>query len=291
MLYCARAVIGDDVEVLVGRTPDAGEWYSASALWGVTTTAGYLSDRHALSASFEQLRSTGQLPPRLTVGPQSYLAPIDTSNKVIAVGLNYHDHLKELGVALPQEPYMFTKPGNTINSASGDVIADATLASQLDYESELAVVLDRDTKNLSPADALAAVGGLMVANDVSAREWYIQSTFLQWVRMKGQDGFCPLGPWITPVEEVDLSRGLGIRCWVNGELRQSSSTDQMIFNIGEVVSFVSGGLTLRPGDVVLTGSPAGVAMCMEGQPWLQDGDEVVCEIDGLGRLVNTMRKR
>jgi 2-keto-4-pentenoate hydratase/2-oxohepta-3-ene-1,7-dioic acid hydratase in catechol pathway len=291
MLYCARALVGDSVEILVSRAPVQGKWYSASTLWGLTAINEYLANRRELSASFDQLSSTHRLPAPLTIDPRSYLAPVDADRKVFAVGLNYHDHLKELGVALPQEPYLFTKPGNTLNSPYGDVTADTATASQLDYEVELAVVLARDAKNLSPTEARAAVGGLMVANDVSAREWYIQSTFLQWVRMKGQDGFCPMGPWITPIEAAELSRGLGIRCWVNGELRQSSSTDQLIFDVGEVVSFVSTGITLRPGDVILTGSPAGVAMCMDGQPWLKNGDEVVCEIDGLGKLANTVRTR
>ncbi|HXC76253.1 MAG TPA: fumarylacetoacetate hydrolase family protein [Candidatus Acidoferrum sp.] len=257
----------------------------------MTTVNEYLANRSDLTDRFDELSSADGLPAPFAIDSRSFLAPIDADRKVFAVGLNYHDHLKELGVALPKEPYLFTKPGNTINSPYGEVAADTATASQLDYEVELAVVLGREARNLNPADALAAVGGLMVANDVSAREWYIQGTFLQWVRMKGQDGFCPMGPWITPVEEAELSQGLGIRCWVNDELRQSSSTDQLIFDVGEVVSFVSTGITLRPGDVILTGSPAGVAMCMEGQPWLKDGDEVVCEIDGLGKLSNMMRTR
>jgi len=290
MLYCARALVGDDAEILVGPSPSAGEWYSASKLWGLTSASEYVANRHELSARFDELSSAHRLPPPLAVEPRSYLAPVDADRKVFAVGLNYHDHVKELGVAPPKEPYLFVKPSNTMNGPYAEVVAETATASQLDYEAELAVVLAQDAKNLSPAEALAAVGGLMVANDVSAREWYIQSTFLQWVRMKGQDGFCPIGPWITPVEEVALSGGLGVRCWVNGELRQSSSTDQLVFDVGEVVSFVSTGLSLHAGDVILTGSPAGVAMCMEGQPWLKDGDEVVCEIDGLGRLANTIQR-
>jgi 2-keto-4-pentenoate hydratase/2-oxohepta-3-ene-1,7-dioic acid hydratase in catechol pathway len=289
MLYCARALVEDEVQILVGRSPSTGEWYSAAILWDLKSTSEYLANRHELAARFDQLSSAHRLPPPLTVEPRSYLAPVDADRQIFAVGLNYHDHVKELGVAVPQEPYFFIKPANTLNGPFAEVVAEAATASQLDYEVELAVMLAQDAKNLSPSEALAAVGGLMVANDVSAREWYVQSTFLQWVRMKGQDGFCPIGPWITPVEEVASSRGLGIRCWVNGELRQSSSTDQLIFDVGEVVSFVSAGVSLRAGDVVLTGSPAGVAMCMEGQPWLQQGDEVACEIDGLGKLVNQVR--
>jgi 2-keto-4-pentenoate hydratase/2-oxohepta-3-ene-1,7-dioic acid hydratase in catechol pathway len=290
MLYCARALVGDNAEVLVSRSPADGEWYSASKLWDLTRPSDYLANRRELTAKFDQLSSARRLPAPLAVEQQSYLAPVDADRKIFAVGLNYHDHLKELGVAQPREPYFFVKPTNTLNGPFGEVVAEAATASQLDYEAELAVMLAQDAKNLSPAEALAAVGGLMVANDVSAREWYVQSTFLQWVRMKGQDGFCPIGPWITPVEEVAPTRGLGIRCFVNGELRQSSSTDQLIFDVGEVVSFVSAGVSLHAGDVILTGSPAGVAMCMDGQPWLQHGDEVVCEIDGLGRLANTIQR-
>jgi 2-keto-4-pentenoate hydratase/2-oxohepta-3-ene-1,7-dioic acid hydratase in catechol pathway len=290
MLYCAKALVGDNAEVLVSRSPAEGEWYSASKLWDLTRASEYLANRRELTAKFDQLSSAHRLPSPLAVEQRSYLAPVDADRKIFAVGLNYHDHLKELGVAQPREPYFFVKPVNTLNGPFGEVVAEAATASQLDYEAELAVVLAQDAKNLSPAEALAAVGGLMVANDVSAREWYVQSTFLQWVRMKGQDGFCPIGPWITPVEEVAPTRGLGIRCFVNGELRQSSSTDQLIFDVGEVVSFVSAGVSLHAGDVILTGSPAGVAMCMDGQPWLQHGDEVVCEIDGLGRLANTIQR-
>ena len=290
MLYCARALVGDNAEVLVSRSPADGEWYSASKLWDLTRASDYLANRRELTAKFDQLSSAHRLPSPLAIEQRSYLAPVDADRKIFAVGLNYHDHLKELGVAQPREPYFFVKPMNTLNGPFGEVVAEAATASQLDYEAELAVVLAQDAKNLSPAEALAAVGGLMVANDVSAREWYVQSTFLQWVRMKGQDGFCPIGPWITPVEEVAPTRGLGIRCFVNGELRQSSSTDQLIFDVGEVESFVSAGVSLHAGDVILTGSPAGVAMCMDGQPWLRHGDEVVCEIDGLGRLANTIQR-
>jgi 2-keto-4-pentenoate hydratase/2-oxohepta-3-ene-1,7-dioic acid hydratase in catechol pathway len=290
MLYCARALVGDDAEILVGRSPSTGKWYSASTLWGLKNATEYLANRHELSAEFDQLNASHRLPPPLTIEPRAYLAPVDEDRKIFAVGVNYHCHVNELGVAPPQEPYFFIKPTNTLNDPFGEVVAETATASKLDYEVELAVVLAQDAKNLSPAEALSAVGGLMVANDVSAREWYVQSAFLQWVRMKGQDGFCPIGPWITPVEEVALSRGLGIRCSVNGELRQSSSTDQLIFDVGEVVSFVSMGVSLNVGDVILTGTPAGVAMCMEGQRWLQHGDEVVCEIDGLGALANTVRK-
>jgi 2-keto-4-pentenoate hydratase/2-oxohepta-3-ene-1,7-dioic acid hydratase in catechol pathway len=290
MLYCAKALVGDNAEVLVSRSPSEGKWYSASKLWDLTRVSEYLANRRELTVKFDQLSSANRLPSPLAIEPRSYLAPVDADRKIFAVGLNYHDHLKELGVAQPREPYFFVKPVNTLNGPFGEVVADPATASQLDYEVELAVVLAQDAKNLSPAEALAAVGGLMVANDVSAREWYVQSTFLQWVRMKGQDGFCPIGPWITPVEDVAPTRGLGIRCFVNGELRQSSSTDQLIFDVGKVVSFVSAGVSLHAGDVILTGSPAGVAMCMEGQPWLQHGDEVVCEIDGLGRLANTIQR-
>jgi 2-keto-4-pentenoate hydratase/2-oxohepta-3-ene-1,7-dioic acid hydratase in catechol pathway len=288
MLYCAKALVGDDVEILVGRSPSTGEWYSASALWDLTKTTDYLANRHELSTKFHQLNASHRLPPPLTIEPRSYLAPVDADRKIFAVGVNYHSHVKELGVAPPQQPFFFIKPTNTLNGPFGEVVAETATASRLDYEVELAVVLAQDVKNLSPAEALVAVGGLMVANDVSAREWYVESGFLQWVRMKGQDGFCPIGPWITPVEEVSLSRGLRIRCSVNGELRQSSSTDQLIFDVEEVVSFVSMGVSLGVGDVILTGTPAGVAMCMDGQPWLQQGDEVVCEIDGLGALANTV---
>ena len=157
MLYCARALVEDEVEILVGRSPSTGEWYSAATLWDLKSTSEYLANRHELAARFGQLSSAHRLPPPLTVEPRSYLAPVDADRQIFAVGLNYHDHVKELGVEVPREPYFFIKPANTLNGPFGEVVAEAATASQLDYEVELAVVLAQDAKNLSPAEALAAV--------------------------------------------------------------------------------------------------------------------------------------
>jgi 2-keto-4-pentenoate hydratase/2-oxohepta-3-ene-1,7-dioic acid hydratase in catechol pathway len=164
-----------------------------------------------------------------------------------------------------------------------DIQLDPRLTQQADYEVELAVVLGRAVRDLD-GDGLAPVAGYMVANDVSSRD--VQLSESQWTRSKSFDGFCPLGPWITTSDEVPDPQGLTLRTTVNGELRQSSNTRQMLFGVAELVTFLSRGTTLEPGDVLLTGTPPGVALGMPGQPWLQPGDVVRCEVVGLGHLEN-----
>ncbi|MBI2213767.1 MAG: fumarylacetoacetate hydrolase family protein [Acidobacteria bacterium] len=204
------------------------------------------------------------------------IAPV-TPGKIVAVGRNYADHAKELGNDVPAEPILFLKPPSALNSPGGAIDMPA-VSSRVDFEGELAIVIGRRAKNVDPAGWREYVFGFTCANDVTARD--LQKRDVQFTRGKGFDTFCPLGPWIET--ELDPS-DLAIRTRVNGETRQDARTSMMIFSPAALVAFVSGIMTLEPGDVILTGTPAGVGP-------LAAGDTVEVEIEGIGTLRNYTRK-
>jgi 5-carboxymethyl-2-hydroxymuconate isomerase len=208
------------------------------------------------------------------------LAPI-RPGKVIGIGLNYRDHAAETGKPLPELPLLFAKLPSAVTGPAGPVL-HPDWTEELDYEGELAVVIGRRTRAVAPADALAAVFGYAVMDDVSARDR--QRSEPQWVRAKGGDGFAPFGPWITTADEVPDPQALRIRTWVNGALRQDGSTADMVFPVAELLSFCSHAFTLEPGDVITTGTPAGVGTAMTPPGHLRPGDVVRVEIDGLGAI-------
>ncbi|HEX9342182.1 MAG TPA: fumarylacetoacetate hydrolase family protein [Actinomycetota bacterium] len=216
------------------------------------------------------------------------LAPVPSPGKVICVGLNYRDHAAETGAAIPDEPILFPKWANSVVGPGAPVEVPAA-AGNIDYEAELAVVIGRRAREVGAADALSFVAGYACANDVSSRELQFHSS--QWLLGKAIDSFLPLGPFMATADEVPDPQKLGIRCLVNGEVRQDSSTDQMIFGVAELVAFVSRTLTLQPGDVIATGTPPGVGMARQPPVWLRPGDEVTIEIVGLGALTNPIRSR
>jgi 2-keto-4-pentenoate hydratase/2-oxohepta-3-ene-1,7-dioic acid hydratase in catechol pathway len=218
--------------------------------------------------------------PPLPIAEASLSAPIPRPPKVICVGLNYADHAAESGVEPPEHPILFSKFPTAV-IGPGDAIVLPEGATQLDYEAELAIVIGRPARNLSPDEAPAAIGGYACFNDVSEREAQLGDG--QWLRGKTHDTFAPFGPWIATPDEVDPA-DLAIRCSVNGEVRQDSRTSEMIFPSAEIVSFCSRAFTLEPGDVIATGTPPGVAL--GNGRWLQPGDEVTVSIDGLGSLTN-----
>jgi 2-keto-4-pentenoate hydratase/2-oxohepta-3-ene-1,7-dioic acid hydratase in catechol pathway len=211
-------------------------------------------------------------------------APIVRPSKIIAIGLNYIDHIKETNADQPERPVIFAKFPSSINGPFAPVVMDPSLTEMGDYEAELAVVIGRPTRGVNEKDALTAVFGYTVANDVSARDWQFKDP--QFDRSKGFDTFCPIGPWITSADDVPDPQGLSIRSWVNGEPRQESSTKLMLFSVAELISFVARGMTLEPGDVILTGTPHGVGFAMNPPRYLQPGDHVECELEGLGRIRN-----
>jgi 2-keto-4-pentenoate hydratase/2-oxohepta-3-ene-1,7-dioic acid hydratase in catechol pathway len=209
--------------------------------------------------------------------------PIDVPGKIVCVGLNYRDHAEEGGVELPKEPLLFAKWPNAL-IGPGEPIVIPPLVTQCDYEAELGVVIGARVKAVSKENALEAVRGYICANDVSARN--LQFGDGQWTRGKSPDTFCPVGPALVPAAEVADPHDLEIRAIVNGEVLQDSTTANLIFGVDEVLSHVSQTVTLEPGDLVLTGTPAGVGFYRDPQRLLQPGDEVTIEIEGLGSLTN-----
>ncbi len=212
------------------------------------------------------------------------LCPIVRPTKVLAIGLNYMDHIRETKSPIPERPVLFAKFPSTLNGPFGDIVVDPALTEQADYEAELAVVIGKRARRVSAADALDYVFGYSVANDVSARDWQYRDP--QFDRSKGFDTFCPIGPWITTADEVPDPQSLTIRSWVNGEPRQDSSTKEMVHGVADLIEFLSRGMTLEPGDVILTGTPHGVGFAMKPPRYLAAGDLVRCEIEGLGAIEN-----
>lgn len=213
------------------------------------------------------------------------LRPADLRpGKIVAIGLNYMDHVREAGMTAPERPLVFTK---FTTSAIGDgepIVIDRALTERVDWEVELAVVVGRAMRRVAVADALDHVLGYTVANDVSARD--LQFGDGQWVRGKSLDTFCPIGPVVVPASEIPDPQALGLRTRVNGETVQDSSTAEMVFPVAELLSFCSRSFTLAPGDVVLTGTPWGCGEFMDPVRSLQHGDVVEVEVDGIGTLRN-----
>jgi 2,4-didehydro-3-deoxy-L-rhamnonate hydrolase len=207
---------------------------------------------------------------------------IETPQKIVCIGLNYRDHAEEQGVDLPERPLLFAKWPNTL-IANGDEIRLPPISKQVDYEAELGVVIDRRASGVSADDALEYVRGYVVANDVSGRD--LQFSDGQWVRGKSLDTFLPVSDLIA-ARDVPDPQALPIRAILNGDTMQDSNTSNMVFGVAEIVAFVSQAITLEPGDLIITGTPAGVGAFRKPQVWLQPGDEITIEIDGLGSITN-----
>ncbi|MFF7654441.1 fumarylacetoacetate hydrolase family protein [Streptomyces sp. NPDC007983] len=212
------------------------------------------------------------------VGP-----PLARIGKIVCIGLNYHDHAAETGAALPEEPILFMKAPDTVIGPDDTVLVPRG-SLKTDWEVELAIVIGRTARYLdSDEAALAAVAGYAIAHDVSEREFQIERGG-QWDKGKNCETFNPLGPWLVTADEVPDPQALGLRLWVNGEIKQNGTTAEQIFGVAHVVRYLSRFMTLYPGDVINTGTPAGVAMGRpEPKPYLRAGDVVELEIDGLGR--------
>ena len=208
--------------------------------------------------------------------------PIPRPGKIVCVGLNYRDHAEEQGVDLPAAPLFFAKYTTSL-IGPGDAIVIPPVVTKCDYEAELGVVLGATVRNVSRENALEAVAGYVVANDVSARD--LQFADGQWTRGKSPDTFCPVGP-LVPAAEVSDPHALPIRAILNGETMQDSTTANLIFGIDEVIAYASQTSTLEAGDLILTGTPAGVGVFRDPQRLLRPGDEITIEIDGVGTLTN-----
>ncbi|MVU82819.1 2-hydroxyhepta-2,4-diene-1,7-dioate isomerase [Nocardia sp. ET3-3] len=209
-------------------------------------------------------------------------APIARPGKVIGIGLNYTDHAADIGAAIPERPVVFLKPGTTINGPY-DPIELPRGSEATDHEVELGVVIGQRLRDCAdPVAALGAVGGYVTANDITERSRNAGEP--TWAKGKSYDTFTPIGPWLVTPDEVAEPQSLSLQLWVNGERRQSSTTRNMVAGVGELLVYLSSLMTMEPGDLVLTGTPGGVAAGrLEPKPYLRDGDVVVAEVAGLGR--------
>jgi len=263
--------------VYVGIVTDAGVIKTA-----VTTDAFY-----AEGGGIQLLSSyadSGDVVPEDSLA----IAPVvPNPGKIMCVGLNYRRHAAESGMAEPKLPVLFSKFNNTIASQGEDVPVSPEW-NQVDYESELVVVMGKKAKNVSEADALDYVLGYCNANDLSERE--LQFVSGQWLLGKTEDKFMPIGPYLVTTDDIPDPQNLSIKGWLNGELRQDSNTADMIFTVVQVIAYATKYMTLNAGDIISTGTPEGVILGIpeDERQWLKAGDEYTVEIEGLGRLSNTL---
>jgi 2-keto-4-pentenoate hydratase/2-oxohepta-3-ene-1,7-dioic acid hydratase in catechol pathway len=222
---------------------------------------------------------------------EAKFAPLVTRpEKIICVGFNYREHANETNTPVPDAPPLFSKFNNALNGHRGVVRLPTRVARQFDYETELVIVFGAECRDVSEADALGVVAGYATGNDISARELQTQTS--QFLAGKTSDGFAPVGPWLVPASMVPDPNALWLRTTVNGDLRQDWTTRDMIYDCRKLISFVTGIMTIKPGDMLFTGTPQGVILGYkeprEQRPWLRAGDEVVSEIEGLGVLRVTL---
>lgn len=222
-----------------------------------------------------------------------FLAPIPKPRKnIIGIGLNYTEHVAESARTLdttgklPQKPIIFSKPPTTVTATNTDIIKNTKLTSQLDWEVELAVVIGKKGKYVPNADAMDYVFGYTVINDISARDCRREG---QWIVSKGQDTFAPMGPILVTKDEIEDPHNLNLSLKVNGVEKQNSNTQFLLFNINALIEDLSTVFTLEPGDIIATGTPAGVGAGRDPQEWLHDGDVVEAKVEGIGTIVNTVR--
>ncbi|KAK4543238.1 hypothetical protein LTR36_005788 [Oleoguttula mirabilis] len=220
------------------------------------------------------------------------LTPKDVSI-IRCTGLNYKTHILETGFDLPANPTLFTKPAQAVADTRQPVPIPALGQAQCDYEGELTIVIGKDCKNVSEADALEYVAGYVSSNDVSCRDWQMEKDkagmMPQWSFSKSFDKYAPLGPCITSTKLLGDGSNLAMKVYVNGELRQDTNTSDLCFGVKKLVSFFSTGQTLVAGSLIMTGTPGGVGFGMKPPKWLKNGDEVVVDIEGIGKVVNTMK--
>jgi 2-keto-4-pentenoate hydratase/2-oxohepta-3-ene-1,7-dioic acid hydratase in catechol pathway len=226
------------------------------------------------------------------------LAPVPRPRRnIFCVGKNYHAHAQEFAASgfdssaasgvVPQAPIVFSKLPESVVGTGAAIELDASVSSAIDYEVELAVIIGKGGRNISRKDAMLHVWGYTVINDITARD--LQGLHSQWLIGKSQDTFCPMGPWAVSADEIDLS-DTTVRCWVNDELRQDSNTGLLIFDVPTIIAATSNGITLNPGDIIATGTPAGVGIGFKPPRYLQAGDIVRAEIAGIGTLENLVRE-
>jgi 2-keto-4-pentenoate hydratase/2-oxohepta-3-ene-1,7-dioic acid hydratase in catechol pathway len=262
-------VVGDELVDLAGIAPDR------DVSWVELLEGG--------DESLEQVRQISESGANRVPLDSVRLAPPVRPRKFFAIGLNYADHVAESGLDTPEHLTVFMKAPTCVTGPH-DPIERPIVSQWLDYEGELGFVIGRRCRHVSAEDAANVIAGYLVVDDVSVRDWQMQTP--QWSLAKSFDTHGPIGPWIVTPDEVGDPHALGIRTFVNDEVRQESNTSQLIFDCFRIVEILSQACTLEPGDVIATGTPSGVAGAMEGQPWLEPGDRVRIEIDGIGAIEN-----
>ncbi|MFI5262567.1 MAG: fumarylacetoacetate hydrolase family protein [Candidatus Limnocylindrales bacterium] len=286
-LISYRSPGGPRLAVLVGERALPAADLDAG---GVTTMGELLAGGEpALAALRAASRAVAAEPARLAsmgrpLADLRLAAPVPRPGKVVAIGRNYADHAAEGGAAPPSAPLIFAKWPSSVIGSGDEIRWDPALTAQVDYEAELAVVIGRSARRVADADAMAHVLGYTCLDDVSARD--LQFGDRQWVRGKSLDTFCPMGPVLVTLDEFVDPDDLAVSCRVNGEMVQAGRTSHMIFNVRQLVSYCSQAFTLEPGDVIATGTPAGVGVYRDPPRFLADGDEVRVAIEGIGELVN-----
>lgn len=248
---------------------------------------GQTSLEYAKKAVEFALNNIGDAEYVLKVDEVRLEAPVQQPKKIICVGHNYREHILEMGREIPPYPLVFAKFSNALIGPEDD-IPFFPISEQLDYEAEFTFVVGKRAKNVSEKDALDFVAGYTICNDVTYRD--IQRRTLQWLQGKSVDGSAPMGPWLVTSDELTNPSGLDITLYVNGEERQRSNTENLVFSVQKLVEFLSNLMTLEPGDVIMTGTPGGVGVAMEPQSFLTDGDVVRIEVDQVGVLENKVAK-
>ncbi|MGI4778343.1 MAG: fumarylacetoacetate hydrolase family protein [Janthinobacterium lividum] len=288
MRFATLDLDGKSVPVVV--SPD-GTGYASVSTWLGADFDGDMADLIARC-----MQPTGQ-PAPTSWQPLKGLrlrAPLVPHRNVFCVGKNYHEHAAEFarsgfdtsaakGETAPAAPVVFTKAPSTVVGTGDEVMPFTELTRQLDYEAELAVVIGKPGRGIRPEDAWDHVWGYTIVNDVTARD--LQQKHRQWFIGKSMDTFCPMGPWIVTADEVDATK-LTVKCWINGELRQDAVTSDLIFDIPTIIATLSAGMMLQPGDVIATGTPAGVGIGFSPPRFLVPGDLMKIEIGGIGTLEN-----
>lgn len=261
------AVVGDELVDLLEAAPELPRTMNEILALGESglQAIGAAIDSGAARLPLKSVRLTAPVRPQ----------------KLFGIGLNYADHAAEAGRDIPEYPTVFAMMANSL-SGPFDPIEKPIVSDHVDYETELAIVIGKRCRHVSREDAPAVVAGFTICNDVSVRDW--QRRTLQWTLGKSFDTHSPLGPWIVTADEIGDPHDLAFRTLVNGEVRQESNTSQLIFDCWALIENLSAACTLEPGDVIATGTCAGVALFREGQPWLRVGDVVRCEIDGIGAI-------
>jgi 2-keto-4-pentenoate hydratase/2-oxohepta-3-ene-1,7-dioic acid hydratase in catechol pathway len=262
--------------------PEGAEDLASSAIWQGPAPVAQEDIKQLAKRVQQSARALVPLE-RLRLAPS-----VASPEKLICIGVNYRRHAEEAGMPIPTVPVIFGKFANSL-AAHGEGVFLPPVDYKYDYEAELAVVIGREARDVAESEALGYVAGYCCANDLSARGAQLATS--QWVAGKMLDGFLPLGPFLVTADEIPDPQNLAISCWVNGVRKQHSSTADMIFSVAAIVAFVSRHATLKPGDVIATGTPEGVLLGEKDPQWLKAGDEVSVEIEGLGRLTNRLIAR